>query len=82
VTSILRPFKIRFKFKNPDASDEKVDGAVFRLAYEKKLRKNQIIEVNSQNETLKDHSITFKPDCSRTLKPNVTIKYKHTGIWE
>lgn len=33
--------KIRFMFTNPAASREKTDGAVFRLAYEAKLRKHQ-----------------------------------------
>jgi hypothetical protein len=32
---------ISFIFSNPAASKEKVDGAVFRLAYETNLRKNQ-----------------------------------------
>jgi hypothetical protein len=31
----------RFLFVNPTASKEKVDGAVFRLAYENNVRKHQ-----------------------------------------
>ena len=30
-------------FTNPTASKEKADGAIFRLAYETKIRKNQQI---------------------------------------
>lgn len=36
---------IRFTNDNPQASKERVDGSVFRLAYEAKLRKNQIEQV-------------------------------------
>lgn len=60
-----------FKFANPAASEQKTDGAVFRLAYETKLKKQQFKN---------DPTLTFKPDMSKTLKNEVRYKTHHTGI--
>jgi len=80
VESELRD-KIRsqYRFDNPVASGEKVDGAVFRLTFEHKTKMNQ---KSSDN----DRSIyTFKPNLSRTLKlgdSGVTKTYYHTGSYQ
>ncbi|EGR30381.1 hypothetical protein IMG5_133480 [Ichthyophthirius multifiliis] len=65
-------------FQNPGASQEKVDGAVFRLTYEAKLRKNQINQDTSENlnATQPYQPTLYKPDVEKNIK-----RY-HTGVYQ
>ncbi|CAD8142419.1 unnamed protein product [Paramecium pentaurelia] len=63
-----------YLIKNPAASQQATDGAVFRLAYEAHLSKNQ--------QQIQDKNYTFMPDMSKTLKHNLEYKYYHNGVWQ
>jgi hypothetical protein len=65
----------RFKFLNPKASDEKTDAAVFRIVYERKLKKN-----SDKPETI--NLSTFKPNLTDTQKSKIKLKSHHTGIYQ
>mmetsp|Transcript_56227 Transcript_56227/g.64504 ORF Transcript_56227/g.64504 Transcript_56227/m.64504 type:complete len:154 (-) Transcript_56227:64-525(-) len=52
----------KYKYENPSASHQRVDGAVYRLTHEYKIK-----HAKPQSE-VEAANLTFKPDLSRTLK--------------
>ncbi|KRX09907.1 Protein kinase-like domain [Pseudocohnilembus persalinus] len=75
---ILSEIKQQYIFQNPDASQEKVQAAAFRLNYEQKLK-------SKQNENLDENQqCTFSPNISLTTnnKRNYQIKTYHSGNFE
>eukprot|EP00828_Plagiopyla_frontata_P038252 TRINITY_DN5017_c0_g1_i2.p1 TRINITY_DN5017_c0_g1~~TRINITY_DN5017_c0_g1_i2.p1 ORF type:complete len:195 (-),score=31.37 TRINITY_DN5017_c0_g1_i2:84-668(-) len=65
-----------YQFQNPSASDQKIDAVVFRIAYERKNLKQ--VDDDIEFGTKKP----FYPNLSKTLKPKVTKKYYHSGVWQ
>lgn len=81
VESQLRStLKEEYKYLNPDASEEKTNATVFRLAYETGLAvmKQELIKNNPATVSQKP----FKANLTQTLREKVVDKQFHNGIWQ
>ena len=79
----------RYKFMHPTSSKERLDGAVFRIAYERMMQqKKDDKDVRSWPSVcylkkVKDKKVfTGFPDLSKTLKSEKHVKGYHSGAWK
>jgi len=67
--------RAKYKFENPAATEERINAGVNKLVYEHKIK-----TMRPQSE---DHALnlTFKPNITKTLKPDFAHYAYHNGSW-